>query len=190
MEPLRNSRSTGGIRVQSLKAIRIAPIDPPIAAIVFSATRGIEYARELAEWAGGKFSYDSMSEEQAAKTYYWLITIPGVTQHYRARPGDAILKHESGKFSTLRRDEFERRYGFYDHSGVYPCYFSIDDGKFHRKWSNYSEFAGRARCDLNTEVDLDSEDHTNEVSPLILCPDCFGSWYAKTNDDQGEVSGR
>lgn len=172
-----------------LKAIRIAPIDPPVAAVVFSAHLGIEYARELAAWSGGKFTYDDMSEEQAAKTHYWLITIPGKAQHYRARPGDAILKHESGRFTTMRRDQFERSYRFYDHSGVHPCYFDIEGAKFHRKWSNYSEFAGRARCNLSIEVDLDTEDHTNEVSPLMLCPECFGSWYAEAYDEQGATNG-
>lgn len=159
-----------------IKTIEVREVDPVVTSAVFNAAEGWDYVRRLAIWCGGN-AYRDESPGQSLKTYYWSIYLYGMPDVFigKAVPGDIILKHKSGRFSVMKPGEFGDVYTFKDSSGVMPCFFSIDDAKYHRKTSNYSDLRGYARCSL-VNVDLDNEDYTNNVSPASLCPKCWGSW--------------
>lgn len=160
----------------NIKTIQVRAVDPVITSAVFNAAEGWDYVKQLAAWCGGNAYRDEM-EGQRVKTYYWSIHLYGEPDIYigKAVPGDIILKHKSGRFSVMKPDEFGDSYTFKDSSGVMPCFFSLDDAKYHRKASNYSDFRGYAWCSL-VSVDLDAEEYTNSVSPASLCPKCWGLW--------------
>lgn len=160
-----------------IKTIEVRETDPVVTSAVFNAAEGWDYVRRLAIWCGGKPDRDNSSPGQQAKTYYWSISLYGLPDIYvgRALPGDVILKHKSGRFSIMRRTDFDEHYTFKDSSGAMPCYWSVDDARYHRKMSNYSDLRGHAKCSV-VEVDLEMEEHTNSVSPSNLCSKCFGTW--------------
>lgn len=77
----------------------------------FSGLMTLDEAKDLAEWCGGRFSYDK-NPGQEMKTYYWSILVP---KAFKGGPETGELHHSvwvtPGKY--IARDEHDY-YSIYD----------------------------------------------------------------------------
>lgn len=75
----------------------------------FSGLMTIAEAQELGEWCGGQFTAD-FAPGQEMKTYYWYIQFPQGDGSGRARPGDWIVRFESGHHQVVDAKVFASTY--------------------------------------------------------------------------------
>ena len=75
----------------------------------WDASQGLEASQDLALWCGGVFTFDD-NAGQEMKTYYWSIILARLDGFVTARPGEYIIKHPGGGFSTMSTKQFEATY--------------------------------------------------------------------------------
>lgn len=89
-----------------LKAYTLIPRD--VLAVRWDANTGHEGAKALANWIGGKFTFDEMHPE---KTYYWAIELYSHSGYIlRLRPGQYVLKYADGEIRSMNADTFISTY--------------------------------------------------------------------------------
>lgn len=105
------------------EAVEYTAIAPRVRAVRFEASRGLDFARELAAWAGGGFFCD---EEHPEDTKSWAIALSYARESYalakefrvrgvvgssqRARPGDLLVGLPDGTFGIAKPSAFLAQY--------------------------------------------------------------------------------